>query len=408
MKIRKFIGKNFQDAFMKMKEEMGEDAIILSSRKLPGKPGTAQKPGYEVTAVLDEKTLNMGSTGIKPEAAVEKYQQMQSGTSAASLNRPPQKPEPAEKPLLKDGKEFINQLQHFSQIETIKEELSGLKTSLDGMMEFIKDSHLPALPENLKILYKKLVEMEVQENLSRTIVQTILAQLSAADIQDKDILGTFLKKVFSSVVKIAPPVEKVKTRRQLVAALVGPTGVGKTTTVAKIAANCKILHGKKVGIITADTFRIAAVEQIQTFANIAGIPIEVVYEPSEVKYALKELQDMDVVLMDTVGRSHKKSEQLQKIKEFIDAADAQQVHLVMSLTSSTKNLLNVAQQFSIMNPNRYIFSKLDEVSGAGNLLNTVYKMKQPVSYITTGQNVPDDLLYPDSNILSRLLLYGLN
>ncbi|MCK5075139.1 MAG: AAA family ATPase, partial [Calditrichia bacterium] len=267
---------------------------------------------------------------------------------------------------------------------------------------------LPVLPDNLKRLYKKLVEMEIQENLSKTIVQTILAKLNEEEITNKEILGTFLKKIFSSMVKIAVPIEKMKSRKQQVIALVGPTGVGKTTTVAKIAANCKIFHGKKVGIITADTFRIAAVEQIQTFANIAGLPIEVVYEASEMKDALRELRDMDIVLIDTVGRSQKKSEQLLKIKEFIDSANAQQVHLVMSLTGSTKNLLDVAQQFSILKPNRYIFSKLDEVSGAGNLLNIIYKMKMPVSYVTTGQNVPDDILMPDANTLSRLLLYGLN
>ncbi len=405
MKIRKFTGKNFQTAFQKMKSEMGDNAIILNSRKLPATAGAPA--AYEITAVLDEKVLSLPEGGVAPGNAAEKYKKNEEMLTGQPETR--KKYEPSQKVRKpKNGKEFLSQLQQYTQMETIKEELTVLKNSLDGMMELIKDSRLPVLPDKLKRLYQKLINMDVQENLARTITQTILAKLSDKEIENNEILSEFLKKLFSSIVKIGVPLEKMRSKRQQIVALVGPTGVGKTTTIAKIAANNKIFHGKKVGIITADTFRIAAVEQIQTFANIAGIPIEVVYDPQEMKDAIRSLKDMDLILIDTVGRSQRKSEHLQKIKEFIDAASPQQVHLVLSLTGSTKNLLEVAHNFSVLKPNRFIFTKLDEVSGAGNILNIAYKTKIPVSYVTTGQNVPDDVLLPDHNSISRLLLYGLD
>ena len=418
MKIKKFLGRNLQDAFDQMKRELGENAIILNTRKVDKVSETTGKKVklFEVTAALDEHVAPIPGRAVKK--AIDSYQKvsqpnqtegnqgenlmLQDRVSSSNANSVPEK-----QYLLEETyqRQLLKTLEKYSQLESLKDEINEIKSAMTEMADLIQHQRLPALPPILKQMYKILLENEVDERLARMITQTVLARLTLEELEDHTILNVTFQKIIGSLIPMAPPIDQVK-RRPYIVALVGPTGVGKTTTIAKIAANLKIFKDKKVGIITADTFRIAAVEQIQTFANIAGISMEVVYEPVEMPEALRSMRDRDVVLIDTVGRSQRKEEQIKDLKKFMDASNPHEVHLVMSLTASQRNLMDVVNRFSVMNPNRYIFTKLDEVNGPGNILNVCYKHKLPVSYVTTGQIVPDDILEMKLPTLTRLILQG--
>lgn len=418
MKIKKFVGRNLQDAFVQMKEELGENAIILNTRKIEK---TLQSSGekfalFEVTAALDEGAIKVPK--LPSQKAIQQYK---------NLNATSQREKKGEKDMISElsgvkepgtqlqvpqasnaisyQQELLQTLQKYAHLESLKKEINEIKSAMSSMAELIEQQRMPALPKLLKDLYKTLLHNEVDEYLARTIVQTILTRLSAEELKDSMKLQVVFQKIVAGLVPIAPSLFTHRKRPYIVV-LVGPTGVGKTTTIAKIAANLKIFRDKKVGIITADTFRIAAVEQIQTFANIAGIPMEVVYEPVEMPETISRMKDKDIILIDTVGRSQRKEEQIKQLKKFIDASNAHEVHLVMSLTSSLRNLQDVVNRFSELKPNRYIFTKMDEVAGPGNVLNICHKHKMPVSFITTGQIVPDDIVEPEWPMLTRLLLQG--
>lgn len=403
MKIKKFVGKNLQDAFGKMKEEFGENAIILNTRTVKRKmePGNESVTLFEVTAALDEGTA--APVRIPARHAIRQYQEQETVSRRAvpvneQWNRPATESPESQQQLLAT-------LQKYTEIDSLKEEIAEIKNSMQQVAELIRQQKISHLPVPLKELLEVLIANEVEEKLARLIVQTFHNKLTEMDWKDYTKLSLAMQKVIAGLVPVAPEIARQKKKPYIVV-LVGPTGVGKTTTIAKISANLKIFQGKKVGIITADTFRIAAVEQIQTIANIAGIPLEVVYEPAEMPQAIRSLRDRDVILIDTVGRSQRKDEQIRQLKSFIDAVNPHEVHLVLSLTSSLRNLQDVVERFSVLKPNRLLFTKMDEVVGVGNLLNICSKVKLPVSYITTGQMVPDDIVVPDWPMLTRLIMQG--
>ena len=187
-------------------------------------------------------------------------------------------------------------------------------------------------------------------------------------------------------------------------ALVGPTGVGKTTTIAKLAANYRLKEKRSVGLITVDTYRIAAVEQLRTYADIIDLPMQVVSTPREMREAVRRLEGLDLVLMDTAGRSPRDEIRIQELRSLLTEAAADEVHLVLSSVTAARTLEQTARQFSAVGTTRLTITKLDEATGLGNLLPLLRTSGLPLSYMTNGQNVPDDIETADPRRLSRLLL----
>ena len=191
-----------------------------------------------------------------------------------------------------------------------------------------------------------------------------------------------------------------------VAALIGPTGVGKTTTVAKLAANFALKEKYRVALVTADTYRIAAVEQLKTYADLIGIPIEVVYTPQELRSALYRHQDKQLVLIDTAGRSPANQPQMAELEALLAVDENIEKHLVLSATTKFSDCLQAVQRFQPSKPQKYLFTKLDEASNLGTLFNLMFHAPKTMSYLTTGQNVPDDIELADPNRLTTLMLRG--
>jgi flagellar biosynthesis protein FlhF len=189
---------------------------------------------------------------------------------------------------------------------------------------------------------------------------------------------------------------------------IGPTGVGKTTTIAKIASKFKVSEKCKVALLTADTYRIAAVEQLRTYANILGIPLKVIYSQEELKQAKDEFSDYDIVFVDTAGRSHRSKEQRDDIEALINSIpeEDREIYLVLSATTKYRDLVKITETYSEIINYNLIFTKLDETSSIGNIFNIRMLTEAPLSYATFGQNVPDDISRIDAQSIAKQLLRG--
>jgi flagellar biosynthesis protein FlhF len=189
---------------------------------------------------------------------------------------------------------------------------------------------------------------------------------------------------------------------------VGPTGVGKTTTLAKLAAKLSLIDNKKVGLITADTYRIAAVDQLKTYSEILGIPLSVVYEASELPDVMYKYKDKDVILLDTAGRSHKSEELSRDLQDLMNNLENPEIFLVISLTTGYKDIVSIIDAYNFVDEYKIIFTKLDEASSYGNILNVKVESGKALSYLTTGQSVPDDIEIADSEKIVNYIVGDAN
>lgn len=262
---------------------------------------------------------------------------------------------------------------------------------------------LPDLPTGLVPTYSQLLEAEVPEALARRLVRGVADRVEPDEAHRPEAIRAALCEAVGDCLAIAPPIGAVAGARRVVA-LVGPTGVGKTTTVAKLAADFKLTRGLRPGLVTVDTYRIAAVEQLRTYAEIIDLPLAVANTPGEMGRAIEELGDVDLVLIDTAGRSPRDEVKIRELADFLAAARPDEVHLVLSATSGERSLRAAADRFASARADRLILTKLDEADGLGAVLAVLERSHLPVSYITTGQAVPDDIEPAGRARLARLIL----
>jgi flagellar biosynthesis protein FlhF len=209
--------------------------------------------------------------------------------------------------------------------------------------------------------------------------------------------------MLASELMVSGPIEALPGQGRGVA-LVGPTGGGKTTTIAKLAANYRLRENKRVGLITVDTYRIAAVEQLRTYADIIDLPMEIVSTPREMREAIARMSDLDLILMDTAGRSPRDEVKIQELKSMLAEAEPDEVHLVLSAVGGARSLAMTAERFATVGTTSLLITKLDEATVLGNLLSVTRKCGLPISYLTDGQNVPDDIQVAKSEKLAWMIL----
>lgn len=284
------------------------------------------------------------------------------------------------------------------------EQLSRLHAMVEDLSKHGRIDHLlPDLPSELVPTYAQLLEAELPEVLARRLVRYVADRLEPEQIHRPEEVRDALIDAVESCVPIAPPIAAVSGTRRVVA-LVGPTGVGKTTTVAKLAANFKLTHGFRPGLVTVDTYRIAAVEQLRTYAEIISLPLAVANAPGEMRRAIDELGDVDLVLIDTAGRSPRDEVKIRELADFLAAAQPDEVHLVLSAVAGERSLRSAVERFAMVQADRLILTKLDEADGLGGVLSVLGQADRPVSYLTTGQAVPDDIEPANRTRLARLIL----
>ena len=257
--------------------------------------------------------------------------------------------------------------------------------------------------------YLKLTENSVATEIADDIAGRVRDELTPAELDDSRVVHQCVLRHLAQLVSVDADAAAPKTsgaHGPRVVALIGPTGVGKTTTVAKLAATYKLRHGVDVGLVTSDTYRIAAVEQLRTYAEIIGLGLKVVTTPSEMGGAVRALADKDVVLIDTAGRSPRDAGRLDELQALLDAARPDETHLVLSGASSEAVLMQAAERFGQLAPNRVLFTKLDEAVNFGVLVGVASRVRLKLSYVTTGQEVPDHIEPGSAERLARMVLEG--
>lgn len=354
------------EAMGQVRQELGRDAVILHTQrvKVGGIFGLFSKTMVEVTAACD---------AIPQRPPVEEPP----AVAAASLG---------------------------PEIRNLQDEINSIKSLMNQLVRRMEaPSGVVGYPVALRQLFSHLVAQGVREELAADIISD-LAQERGGDEMDEDSARRAVRTQVSRRLGRVKPVEP-GDRRQVVA-LVGPTGVGKTTTLAKLAAKFALGEKKSVALVTADTYRIAAVEQLRTYGEIIGVPVEVVFTPQELRLALGRHDHRNLVFIDTAGRSFRNAMQMSELKGLLEVARADEVHLVLSLTTNLQDAEQVMQSFMPMGYNRLLMTKLDENTCPGQILNFSAAAGQPLSYITTGQNVPDDMEVADAVRLSKVILGG--
>lgn len=265
-------------------------------------------------------------------------------------------------------------------------------------------------PDLLRAIYVRLIEQEVTEEIAEQLVAEITEEVGFSGLQDPGLLQRTAERRIASMMPVDEhPLDITEARRSArpyVVALIGPTGVGKTTTIAKLAAASRFRDGLSVGLVTTDSFRMAAVEQLRSYADILKVPLEVVIEPEDMADALKRLHEKDVILIDSAGRSRRDEERLEQLQAFLQAARPDETHLVLSTTSGERTMLRDADAFANLGADRVVLTKLDETDGFGVLVNVIRKLGTRISFVTTGQEVPDDIERGGADRIARMLLAG--
>jgi len=317
------------------------------------------------------------------------------GAAAFAAARPPQLPAEPAPPSRPDPSPSVP--------DDVQGQLSDLQTMVKDLCRRSRCGGQADLPESLFRLFTDLIDADLCEEDARELIERVRAEAPPTELTDPVLLKARIARILEGEIRVSGPIAVTPGRRRVVA-LVGPTGVGKTTTIAKLAAIYRLKEKRHVGLITVDTYRIAAVEQLRTYADIIDLPMQVVSTPREMREAVRRLEGLDLILMDTAGRSPRDEIKIQELKSFLTEAAADEVHLVLSSVVGARTLKQTAERFLSVGTTNLVFTKLDEATGLGNLLPVLRSSKLPLSYLTNGQNVPDDIETADPSRLARLVL----
>jgi flagellar biosynthesis protein FlhF len=410
MKIKKFKAGSIKEALLLVKAELGPQAVILGTKKLG--LGLFGGEKVEVTAALDENQYAKPGRP-EPEASEENVRTVTTysprklkegaGRSATTvLERVRREAVPP------SGLSF----DHFAPPTLGNEGFEALRADLDKMRSAVhslaEKGGLPpseSFPAGLRAVKETLEQNEVAAVYLQALLSQMEKEHTPDQLKDDLCMRRSLFRRVEKEISVSGPIRKGEGRARRIA-LVGPTGVGKTTTIAKLAAHFKLKEKLNVALIAADNYRMAAIEQIQQFAQIAGIPLEVVFTDEEMHRALVKFAGYDLVFIDTAGRSQRNLEHMNDLRRTLLAADADEVHLTVSITTKMKDLRLIEKKYAEIGYNRIVFTKLDETLSFGTLYNLIKESGKPVSYLSTGQNIPDDLSTAQSTALANLIVGG--
>ncbi len=405
-----FRAATMREALARIQHELGGDAVILQTKQVRKRGFLRSREEVEITAGMGFNTAgpldvmqsdrhrsfdSRSETGLdlmrSPMSANEQIADLRRLSGGDAI--PTKERSITERPHETASSSTAPLAKRLDSIESLLMQL-GKASSGSGVAD---------IPDHLFHLYARLLDVDVAESPARDLVQHVQKYATPQEQTDERFVQSLLRERIASQTRCSGPIQVTRGQRKTVA-LVGPTGVGKTTTLAKLAANFRLRDGVKLGLVTVDTYRVAAVEQLQTYADIIDLPMKVVTSPPEMRRAIAEMSDMDLVLIDTAGRSPRDDLKIQELKALLAAAEVDETHLVLSLVSNLRSLLMTAKMFSPVGVSSLILTKLDEAAGMGTLFSVAQQIQQPISYFTTGQDVPDDIEAADADRAARLVL----
>ena len=368
----------------------------------------------EVLASVNKAQEQAGQPVVNEQAApVAPAVDMNPGVEQPVVKEEPVEPVSVAKEKLVSAESDGEQLTPEKEVETASEDAADLD---------VKEQEILDLQNQLEEMKSMLVEMSRNKDeaggipnlqrameaqgISQHVLEDMISKLNGTEIlapQNSIKALKALEKYVRKAIRIANGITLYSDKPKIVA-LIGPTGVGKTTTLAKIAAKFVLEEGAKVALITADTYRISAVEQLKTYSDILGLPLEIVYNPQALQEAIEKHRDKQLILLDTAGRSQYNAYQMKELSELLNIDADIEKHLVMSATTKTSDGLELLDNFSLCKPDRVIFTKVDETKTHGIILNILHRRKAALSYLTNGQSVPDDIEPASIEKLAELLL----
>ncbi|RHW33624.1 flagellar biosynthesis protein FlhF [Oceanobacillus profundus] len=361
MKVKKYIADTMPEAMNQVRKELGPDAVILNSKEIQqrGMFGFFKKKQIEVVAALDPSPITPKKN---PEQVAEQPR----------MNK-------TNKPKL-ENEHVLLEIKNLKKMIEVQSRQGGLSFS-----------------PSYQVAYEHLIDQEVHPKLAKEIVELVLEKQGDTEIDViMNNIGLIIEERLSNVLAPIPLNKKIIQ-------FVGPTGVGKTTTIAKVAAKMMLESDKKVAFVTADTYRIAAVEQLKTYARILNVPLEVAYSIDDYHQAITKFSSYDAIFVDTAGRNFRDPKYINELKKTIDMS-MMETYLVLSLTTKPKDIVEIYEQFEHLSIAGVIFTKLDETRQYGSLLNIALEKQVGIAYLTNGQDVPDDLLEADKRVIRNLLV----
>ncbi|MFD2171340.1 flagellar biosynthesis protein FlhF [Tumebacillus lipolyticus] len=448
MLVKRYLVKEMPEAVAMIREDLGKDAVILSTKKVQkrGFFGLFPKTHIEVVAAANEEQSAPSAPQpqpFKPRPTATNAYQLQMGQAAQ--NQPPTQERPesaapaavrnersaaslgqllqkqgeaasaipalgqqgAEAVLAADAgsaipplsKQGVAQAPSVQAEEQVLREVQELRTMFRNLLH---TSPQQLVPDSVINVRKQLIQQDISEqSVDRLIERGIRNFAQVHEVSEQEFRGVLTNFIREDLDRYSPPSQiALKTR---VVAFIGPTGVGKTTTIAKLAAEQVLTKGKKVGLITTDTYRIAAVEQLRTYANILGIPLQVCYAPEDIKRAMGAFSDFDLILIDTAGRNYQNLLNVQQLNAYLEEIQPDETYLVLSLTTKAADLEAIVSNFAQVRADKFLFTKSDETRTFGAVYNLVTQFQKPLSYMTTGQNVPEDIEAISTESLAILL-----
>lgn len=388
MKIKKYLAPSMPEAMQQIRADLGSDAVILNSKivQTGGFLGFFRKKKIEVIAAIDPMPKKV------PEQVVKVKQPLKNVKVADSeqVNQSVLLPKQPDKKLSVNGEEQV-----------LLKEITELKKLMKNMHVNGRTSSV-IYPDVLQKIASVLDEQEIaptiKEELMNDLVEKWFTVENKPEFQE---VSAWAKQL---LVKRISHVQygEISYQKKFVN-VVGPTGVGKTTTLAKLAATAVLKDKKRAAFITTDTYRIAAIDQLKTYAKILCVPLEVCYTIEDFQHALEKFNKYDVVFIDTAGRNFRNKQYVEDLQEMIQFDDQMETFLVLSLTSKLKDMEEIYEQFSMVDIQKLIFTKVDETANYGAIVNMIEKYNVGVAYLTNGQDVPDDIFAVNPDVIMNTI-----
>ncbi len=403
MRVKRYVVDSMPDALKKIRNDLGKDAVILNTKEIRvgGFLGFFTKKRIEVIAATEsanqadnvaakEATVNISSAVnlVKSEAAA--------ASSVAQASVGILEREPVQAVTVSDQTKPTK-----SNDDLLLEEMKQMKDIVYKLS--INNKDIPKVSPFFEKLEMRLYEHEIDPRLVKLILQNAMAEIEGPiEEVTEDQAHGLIKNQLALILKSDGTKGILPDTR--IVHLVGPTGVGKTTTIAKLAAEQVLKNNRKVGLITSDTYRIAAVEQLKTYATILNVPLEVVFSPQDLTKALKQLADRDIIFMDTAGRNYRNEMYVSELNSLLQSKGNSETYLVLSLTTKYKDMKAITNNFKKFKLDKVLFTKMDETGTFGSIINLTHDFSLKLGYITNGQNVPDDIVELNEDLIIERIL----